>query len=189
MELAKQPETELEYWGGIEHLGGFMWRMNHDLDHGRIEDPDGSIKQDIAAAGELSEKLLVEIGEKFGVLHPSVCPQPDANGNYPTPPEGKQHYWPWYESQKKRAWEIEYENMICSACPFSNGAEALQISVPCSQASGVIYQLIAPHRCAMVDMRDWTREYLLARIARTGKGAKKKFLAKEEELKAKATAS
>jgi|SRR3989338_11364060 len=47
IELKNQPETEAEYWAAIEDLGGFMWKTNHDLSHGRIQDPTGEISQSV----------------------------------------------------------------------------------------------------------------------------------------------
>jgi hypothetical protein len=189
MELAKQPETELEYWGAIENLGGFISSMNRGLSHGRIQDPEGKIASEIVEAGQLSQRLVVELGEKFGVIPPQDCPRPDTEGNYPSPPEGKKYYWPWYQEMKNRAWEMEYEGMICSACPFSKGAKALRISVPCSKYMGVMFYLRAPHLCGMLDVGDWSREHLLASIKDMGAGMVERFLAKEEELKQKPTAS
>jgi hypothetical protein len=187
MELAAQPETELEYWGAIESLGGFIWSTNHGLSHGRIQDPEGKIGKEIVEVGELSLKLVTELGEKFGIIPPQDCPRPDNDGNYPQPPEGKKYYWPWYREMKDRAWEMEYESMICSACPFSKGAKALQISVPCSKFAGVMFHLRAPHLCGMLEVGDWSRGHLLASIADMGAGMVERFLAKEEELKSKIT--
>jgi hypothetical protein len=73
--LKKHPETEIEYWSAIEALGGFIWRMNHDLADGRIKDSTGGIDRDITEARKVSAQLVEELWEKFGVVAPKNCPQ------------------------------------------------------------------------------------------------------------------
>src|SRR3989338_4240536 len=74
MEITKQPQTEVEYWKAIEGLGGYFWSTNHGLCHGHIEDKDGEVAKSIEDARKISERLAVELGEKFGVIHPRACP-------------------------------------------------------------------------------------------------------------------
>ena len=51
----------------IEECGGFIWRMNHDLGDGRIEDtPDGAIAKDIERIREIQQLLADEL-PRFGV--------------------------------------------------------------------------------------------------------------------------
>jgi hypothetical protein len=188
MELKKQPETELEYWGAIEALGGFSWRMNHDLSDGRIDDPSGSIDQDIGSARKIQETLVAELTEKFGVIHPKDCPQVEIGQKQPPAPEGKIYYWDWYEKMKKEVYHLEYEAMICSACPFSEGVDkmiSLGGVVPCSVFCGMMYHLRAPHICGMTTRSsgDWSDTQLYTEILeKHGKEALVAFFAKEKEL-------
>lgn len=174
IELKKHPETEQEYWETIEGLGGMSWSLNHDLADGRIDDPKGEVSQSITDLQGLLETLVGEVCEKFGVIHPKDCPQRsigDIANDVPVPlaPEGKKYYWDWYHEQKQASYGKDYEGMICSACPFSEGLEkmmALGGQVPCSEFRGALYRLDAPHKCGMISWPGdgWTEEYLYQRI-------------------------
>lgn len=187
MELKKQPETELEYWETIEGLGGFIWRMNHDLSDGRIEDPTGGIDKDISDARTISDRLVRELGEKFGVIHPSDCPKMEIGQELPPAPEGKIYYWDWYKNMKAEVYKADYEKLICSACPFSEGVERMMSLggvIPCSVFSGMIYRLLAPYACAMVRDDLWSTDRLYSEIqSQHGDDALTIFKTKEEELK------
>ena len=68
----------------MENLGGFIWRMNHDMAHGRI--PEAShkgIDKDIVIAREEQKKLLTSL-TRFGV-------NPTDEKGVPT-----KDYWKWY---------------------------------------------------------------------------------------------
>jgi len=188
MELTKQPETELEYWVAIEELGGFVWRMNHDLGDGRIEDPTGKIDQAIASAREISERLVTELS-RFGVIHPKDCPEVPLGQKPPPAPEGKIYHWDWYKKMKTESYQRAYDGIICSACPFSKGVEhmiALGGVIPCSVFHGMLYRLRAPHACGMIDGRFnfWTEAMLSKRIRhrKNGKAILAAFRAKRAEL-------
>ena len=73
MELEKYPQKEEECWAAIEALGGFIWSINHDAADGRIEMTEG-VKKELADAQRISEKLISEISERFGVIPPKDCP-------------------------------------------------------------------------------------------------------------------
>jgi hypothetical protein len=194
LKLKKQPETELEYFEVIEGLGGFSWRMNHDLADGRIEDPDGKIGAGINEIQALLEQLVSEVCEKFGVIHPKDCPKrsiKDIQNDVPVPPapEGKKYYWDWYEKQKRESYSKEYGGLICSACPFSEGLERMMTlggQIPCGEFRGSIYHLSAPYRCEMLENRwgdGWTQEYLFERIRREhGEEALERFRTKLQAL-------
>lgn len=189
MELAKQPETELEYWLAIESLGGFAWRMNHDLADSRIQDPTGGIDREIVEAGEITTQLVVELGQKFGVIAPKDCPKVALGQTLPPAPEGKIYYQDWYEKMKTEAWRQEYEGIICSACPFSEGAEGMRVQIPCSlwRGHGSLYNLEAPHSCGMLGKSgfDWTERKLFVEILQQhGVEALDKFRAKLAVLRA-----
>ena len=190
MEEVKQiePQTELEYWMEIESLGGFIWQMNHDLSHGRIQDPEGKIDLDIIKCRARQARLVEEIGEKFGVIHPKDCPRAKSGEEVSPAPEDKVYYWDWYNRMKMEAYKVEYAKIICSACPFCEGAEKMMSlggTIPCSVFSGVIYYLSRPYVCAMVgrDNGDWTKKDLYREIRKKG-GFKtlRLFKKKEREL-------
>lgn len=123
MELAKQPETELEYWEAIEWIGGYIWSTMHAINRGHLEDADGAIAKDVASARDIQQKLVDEIIEKFGVIHPKDCPKPKSGSGVIPAPEGKIYYWDWYHKLEREYSLIEYQKLPCSACPFSQGFE------------------------------------------------------------------
>ena len=192
MELEKQPQTEMEYWAAIESLGGFIWQMGHDLSHGRIEDPKGSVSNEIGEAREIQKKLVTEIYEKFGVIDPQTegSPGRSIDGNYPPAPEGKQWYWAWYYKMKEVFIRAENEKIICSACPLFDSGNMSTSGIACKVFPGSLYQLIPPHQCAMIDCNIWTRKKLISEISK--KGGIKAVIAfgkKEQELTPKETVS
>ncbi len=183
MELTKHPETEMEYWEAIEGLGGYVWSTNHALSHGRIEDPNGEVEKSLTEARELQVRLANEITEKFGVILPKDCPQVKEGEEKPLPPEGKIFYWDWYSKMKQTSYSNEYEGMICSACPFSEGVEkmiGLGGQVPCSVFHGSINRLVKPYLCAMVYVKDWTDGDLLSYVKE--KGGEEVLIKFEEKL-------
>jgi hypothetical protein len=189
LKLKKWPETELEYYEIIEGLGGFIWSMNHDLGDGRIEDPEGKIDADIEEARQLSDQLVSELDDKFGVIHPRDCPEREIGEKPPPPPDGKTYYWDWYNRMQRISYEKEYEGLICSACPFSLGVEKMLTTrtIPCSQFSGSLYRLRPPHCCGMLESAcgHWTETFLYDRIfSEHGNDALETFKAKEKELEA-----
>ncbi len=191
MELNKQPTTEVEYWEVIEELGGYIWRLNHDLADGRIKDKDGKIAKSIGEMNNLLERLIIEIGKKFGVIHPKDCPKVRLGQQAPPPWEGKIYYWDWYKKMKEICYRKEYKNIICSACPLSTGLDrmiALGGVIPCGVFRGSIYNLSMPYECGMLGRHNWSREELYKEITNQG-GIKslKKFKRKEKRLKDKFT--
>ena len=188
MELQKQPETEMEYWQAIEGLGGFIWSTNHDLADGRIQDPSGGMDRDIQDARQISTRLVSELGEKFGVIPPQDYPKVELGQKPPKAPKGKKYYWDWYKKMKKLAYSIDYEKIICSACPFSEGVErmiSLGSQIPCGAFGGCLYKLRAPYLCGMLDTKSWGEEELRQEIIRKGgEAALVRFRIKEAGLKA-----
>lgn len=186
MELKKQPETEVEYWEAIEGLGGYIWSTNHGLCHSHIEDKDGKVVESIKEAVQISERLVVEIGKKFGVIHPRDCPKVEPGQPIPPPPDGKVYYRDWYCRMKSLFIREDYEGIICSACPFSKGLQfmiALGGVVPCGIISGAIYRLSRPYECNMLHSNDWDTEKLYKEIVRkAGPNSLTQFQEKEKEL-------
>ena len=179
MELKEWPEAEHKYWEVIESLGGFIWRMNHDLAHGRIEDPTGEIDREITEAGEISKKLVKEVCEKFGV----VLKESEVVS-------GMIYYWDWYHKMKENWLQGEYEKIICSACPFSEGVDEMIRTggnIPCSRWNGVLYDLSKPYFCAMT-AHHWTEEEFREKIVEAGGTiALEQFERKEKTLKSEDT--
>jgi hypothetical protein len=195
--LAKQPETELEYWGGIESLGEFIWRMSHDLAHGRIGQSAG-VTGDIDEAIAEQKRLVNEIAEKFGVVAEweGVRPPPihshEVPDNYPPAPPGKRWYWPWYQAMMIEAWRPDYEGSVCGACPYCRGGLigfARSGSLPCELFRGMLNRLWHPTLCAVIrrlgsDWEEYTEEQFLAKLGKEhGAEAKVKWLAHREKLR------
>ena len=82
----------------IDECGGFIWRMNHDLSHGRIDDPSGSIQKDIQNVQVLI-KLAVEETKRFGVPF-----KMNENGS------ACNEYWNWYRFWDKWKKELSDED-------------------------------------------------------------------------------
>jgi len=189
MKILQQPQTEIEYWYLIEALGGFIWRMEHDLGDGRISDSNNSIGKDIFEARSISGRLVKEL-EKFGVIHPSDTPKNEIGKELPPPPEGKIYYWSWYSKMKEQALKEEYEGLICSACPFSEGVEKFigngGSRIPCSKVNGAIFSLYVPFECFNISCKEWTVEGMRNTIlVEHGKEALKNFFKKQKLLKEK----
>lgn len=186
MKLQEQPKTESEYWETIESLGGFIWRMNHDLGDGRIDDPEGKVAKDIADAQKISKRLVKEASEKFSFIPPWEYPKIEFGQEMPPPPDGKRYYQKWYDTMKKNSDQQAYEGIICSACSLSEGFDqylSLGGVIPCSVFSGSIYRLNAPHICGMTTISSWSREKVLLIIEeKGGREAVDAFLTKEIEL-------
>ncbi len=185
MKLTKQPETEMEYWMTIESIGGFIWRMNHDMGDGRIESTP-EIEQNLSDAGKIQERLVSEISQ-FGVIAPKDCPRTKIGEEQPKAPKGKTWYWDWYHKMKNKFHAAEYEKIICSACPLCEGVERFTSlnCIPCKPWRGMLYQLREPFSCAIISHSgDWNREELLDEIRKEGgDDAVVKFEAKEIMLK------
>ena len=190
MELKKQPITESDYWEVIEGLGGFIWNTNHGLAHDHIEESaEREVSKEILEAGELSGRLLSEISEKFGIIRPVDYPKINHGETLPPAPEGKTYYWDWYKKMKEVHYLKDYEAIICSACPFSDGLKemiSLGGVVPCGIFSGMVYHLPAPFECVMLYSKDWSREELYSKILeKSDEQVLLGFKNKEKELKEK----
>ena len=187
MEITKQPITEVDYWEVIEGLGGFIWSTNHGVHHGHIYDPHGEVSKEIEEAGQLSVRFLAEACEKFGIISPSDYPKVEQGQTLPLAPEGKIYYWDWYKKMKNDWYQRDYDDIICSACPLSEGVQRmidLGGVVPCSVFRGMIYHLHAPYKCGM--LTDWKKEELYEEILKnSNEETLLKFQNKEKELKEK----
>jgi hypothetical protein len=193
MELKREPKTEVEYWEIIEALGGMIWRTKHNMADGRVEDPNGNLAKEIEVAEQISQRLITKLGEKFGVIHPKDCPKIDSGQAVPPPPDGKIYYWDWYKKMKKVIYSKDYEEMICSACPFSEGLQRMMDLggvIPCKVFHGMMYRLRQPYECGMLRSDGWDKKRLNAEIVKkAGKETLVQFLKKEECLRNKSQGS
>lgn len=188
MELVKNPETEMEYFEIIEGLGGFAWRMDHDLADGRVEDKTGGMDRDIQDARKISATLVSELKEKFGVIPPKECPKVEPGKKASKAPKGKIYYWDWYEKMKNLSQRIYYEKIICSACPFSGGVKKMIEmggDIPCRKIHGILYRLGYPFECHLISFKELTPGQLYQEIMKKGgEVALTRFKIKEAGLKA-----
>lgn len=98
------------------------------------------------------------------------------------------YYWDWYKKMKELAFSIDYEKIICSACPFSEGVKkmiSLGGMIPCGAFGGSLYKLRAPYFCGMLNTNSWSRKELRQEILnRGGEAALIRFMIKKAGLKA-----
>jgi len=114
--------------------------------------------------------LCAEIAEKFGI--------------------DSDKYWNWYKSMKRQVLEATYNDLICSACPLSEGLEAYLSThtIPCKPFRGMLYLLQRPWQCAMITQgeRMWSEGYLMRVIRKVGgANAVTNFEQKKAELKSR----
>ena len=80
--------TEIYIWSLIEEIGGFTWRMNHDMADGRIpQESHAAIDEDIVRMTEI-QKYAVSQLPRFGVANPEMGP------------EEREKYFEWYQGWK-----------------------------------------------------------------------------------------
>lgn len=178
--------TEQDYFQAIEGLGGYIWHTNHDLAHGRIS---ADAEKGLAEIQTKLEGIVEEACLKFGIVPPHDSQPKEFGGPKPPIPEGKIAYWDWYQKQKAVYYGGEYNLLICSACPLSEGEEKfvrLGGQIPCKPFRGTVYKLSTPISCAMISAGDWTQLRLYSEIEIAGgKKALTRFLKKEAELASK----
>lgn len=86
---------------------------------------------------------------------------------------------------KKLFYEINYEKIICSACPFSTGVKNMAGTIPCGKINGMIYRLQPPYKCGMLEFGQWTEEELYKEIRKKGgEAAITRFKIKQAGIKA-----
>jgi len=89
--------NECKLYFTIDAIGGFIWRMNHDISHGRIEMSEG-IQSDLEHLFEVQQYALQQLG-KFGVDPESTNDR--VNGDY-----GKwyRHWDNWKKEMSNEEW-------------------------------------------------------------------------------------
>ncbi len=183
-------ETEMEYWRAIEDLNDQIWITIRDLTEGFIQDSKGEVTKSIQEKRQEAEQLIIKLGEKFGVIRQRDYPKVKLGQSFPAPPDGKIYYFQWSQKMKKEFHRNNYENIICSACPFSEGVQKmieLDGAVPCAIFPGLLISLSEPSQCAMLKVNGWDKVRLHKEIIKkTGENAENaldKFLEKEWDLR------
>lgn len=162
---SRRPETNIEYWLSIFALNCLMYLSAHAMVRIGCNDPRFSkVAEEHFRAKRLLERYMSEIAEKFGVIIPAgylpSAKRPKKSGTIP--------YTNWFKETEKLA-EVEYENIICSACPFNMGV--LNMLNP-----DIMFN---PTICPAIN-----EEQLMPIITQvSGEEGFKKFQAKKDELK------
>ena len=168
-------ETEMEIYTIIEGLGGITWQMGHDSADGRME-LTGNDMSFMEVAKRLSYLLVQRLKDRYNVIPPDECPQREIGDHTPRPPapSGWVYYWDWYNKIQGEYFTDEYHKIICSGCALhdENPEEVMRRHVPCGVFSGMIYRLIAPFECAMIEeggfRGSWTKERLHEELRKVG---------------------
>lgn len=89
--------SEIYLWSAIEQLGGFVWRMEHDLADGRIQSTPG-IEADIMKMREYSAFAVSQL-YRFGIQDPKESK------------EAQDRYWKWYHAWKDYFQKVSDEDL------------------------------------------------------------------------------
>jgi len=87
---------ECKLYFAIDSIGDFIWRMNHNASHGRVEITEG-IQKDLELMFEYQQYALQQL-IKFGVAPESAKDRPDGD------------YWKWYGHWDN--WKKEMSNEV-----------------------------------------------------------------------------
>jgi hypothetical protein len=160
-EWKKPLVTEMDYWSAIETIGSYRHSTEHGFMRGRLNtEQDGSSVLISSARAYLQQKRLVEeLEEKFGVVAPQNCPQLTmeqrlAGEKPPEAPEGKRWYWDWYKDMGAQWEKKDYEDEVCSGCPYSEGP-AGKVFIKCSLFNGCASRLHPDKASCLVLSRPW----------------------------------
>ena len=100
-ELLKMNETETFFL--IDECGGFIWRMNHEMSHGRIPiESHAGVHEDMMAVKEL-QQFVVDNLMRFGV--DPLSAKDRENGDY----------WKWFgfwDKWRNGLSDEDWDNMI-----------------------------------------------------------------------------
>lgn len=187
MNFKKKPETEKEFYEIIRYIEKVVGGIKSDASSERITKEIAERK--IKRYKDLLEVLFSALGLRYNIVFPeNFSSKNEDMATMPNAPSGKIWYQDWYRKMKIECRKTEYEGIICSACPLSEGAEAFASGkyIPCIPWGAGLCSLGKPHECAMISPPQfrWKREELLAEIRKTGGGeeAVKKFERKEATL-------
>lgn len=82
-----QEMSEVELYFVIDGCGAFIWRMNHDMAHGRIEqEHHAAIDEDITRMRATQKEAILEL-PRVGIAQPL-----NEQG------AGTPEYWTWYQT-------------------------------------------------------------------------------------------
>ncbi|MDO8507693.1 MAG: hypothetical protein Q7S53_03955 [bacterium] len=131
----KELKAEGDYWYALQGLGEEVYSIRHSAYHAEVE-IGTETEEHIDDIRELKLKLVNEIVEKFNVIFPDPGVK---RGEEKPAPEGKEHYWHWYERVKAQLSRDVFNALVCSGCPFTSGYEGHYFQrVPCGICSGYI---------------------------------------------------
>ena len=83
--------SEIEIYFTVDEAGAFSWRMNHDMNNGRIPVKDhASIRKDVAQMREIHQRAVAQL-PRFGITDAF-----EDDGKTPTAT-----YWAWYKRWSK----------------------------------------------------------------------------------------
>ena len=85
--------TEVELYFQIDAIGAFIWRMRHDMSHGRIPEKDcEAVLEDVKKMSE-RQQILVEYVKRFDVPYEMV----EVDGPFGKGLRPCEDYWKWYK--------------------------------------------------------------------------------------------
>ncbi len=155
-ELTEMSEEQL--FRTIDGLGAMLHVIARSVQRGNLDEDVGS--KDAKAIHERQVDLVAQLEDRFGVVFPEEMGHADVKReDLPPAPEGKQWYWDWYEGARDRFYGAEYDNLICSACPYSEGREAYVSNsgkYPCSLVNGFSKVAWPSQCCRLVEQSDNT---------------------------------
>lgn len=120
-------ETQVDYFWAIEGLGATLYTEARLVGKGEIEATDDQQRR-MRELAVLQVRVSEGLRDKFGVImsndpiYPNIpLSRPE---DFPAPPKGRQWYAVWYRNIKATIYGHEYEQLVCSGCPFSLGKQA-----------------------------------------------------------------
>lgn len=125
--------------------------------------------------------IVEKLCEEYQILNP-ICgenPLLSNSENYQRKMEW-QKFDAWFNRMRMRFEANQYENLICSVCPYSEGARAFMEkgqSIVCKK-NPKIKSLFRPWFCGMLSFGDWTEDDLYSNMVKEfGDNAWKRFFA------------
>ncbi len=146
--LNKFPETENEFFGVIEGLGGVAYFERRLVNKGEIPHNHKTNKF-ISNLSAVQHFVAEKLYEKYNVISPQESPKRGDENAQPAP-EGKIYYWDWYEKTKLSYYKEQHDNIICSGCVFSGGEKQMAHSgggIPCNRINGSMNTLWFRFEC------------------------------------------
>lgn len=98
-EALQGPELESAFYQGLDDLAGVLFRQEHDLADGRIDDPNGALSRSFIELREIIKSRIEVACDRFNLIMPP--PNTDFFGSLPEPPEGKTYFGDWCLKHEK----------------------------------------------------------------------------------------